>query len=109
MAPADCQIQVIHNTNHAVGLLTDDGVELLIHVGIDTVKLNGTYFTRVSKDGTHVAKGTTLLTFDIDKIKAAGYDTTVVIIVTNSDDYSEIRTITTGQADSSKNAIAVVR
>ncbi|EIA26275.1 phosphoenolpyruvate-dependent sugar phosphotransferase system protein, partial [Candidatus Arthromitus sp. SFB-3] len=46
---------------------------------------------------------------DIDKIKAAGYDTTVVIIVTNSDDYSEIRTITTGQADSSKNAIAVVR
>ena len=109
VAPADCQIQVIHNTNHAVGLLTDDGVELLIHVGIDTVKLNGTHFTRVSKDGTYVAKGTTLLTFDIDKIKAAGYDTTVVIIVTNSDDYSEIRTITTGQADSSKNAIAVVR
>lgn len=109
VAPADCQIKLIHNTNHAVGLLTDDGIELLIHVGIDTVKLNGTHFTRVAKDGTHVTKGTTLLTFDIDEIKAAGYDTTVVIIVTNSDDYSEIRTITTGQADSSKNALAVVR
>ncbi len=109
VAPADCQIQLIHDTNHAIGLLTDDGVELLIHVGINTVELNGTHFTRVAKDGTHVAKGTTLLTFDIDKIKAAGYDTTVTIIVTNTDDYSDIRAITAGQADSSTNALAVVR
>ncbi len=109
VAPADCKIELIHDTNHAIGLLTDDGVELLIHVGINTVELNGKYFERIAKDGTHVSKGTPLLKFDIDKIKAAGYDTTVTIIVTNTDDFSGINAVTAGEADSSKKALAVVR
>jgi len=109
VAPADCKIELIHDTNHAIGLLTDDGVELLIHVGINTVELNGKYFERIAKDGAHVSKGTPLLKFDLDKIKAAGYDTTVTIIVTNTDDFSGVSAITTGEADSKTKALAVVR
>lgn len=109
VAPADCKIELIHDTNHAIGLLTDDGVELLIHVGINTVELNGKYFERIAKDGAHVSKGMPLLKFDLDKIKTAGYDTTVTIIVTNTDDFSSVSAITTGEADSRTKALAVVR
>ena len=68
-------------TGHALGLVSEDGVELLVHVGIDTVNLKGKYFTPKKKSGDTMKKGDILLEFDIDKIKADGYDVTTPIII----------------------------
>lgn len=74
-APADATVTVLLDTKHAIGLRTDSSAELLIHVGMDTVELGGKHFeTHVAKDQ-HVTKGTLLLSFDAEEIKAAGYDT----------------------------------
>ncbi len=89
-APADGQIVSFFPTGHAIGMLTDSGEELLIHVGMDTVKLNGDGFTPMAKQGDSVKKGDLLLEFDIEKINAAGYSTVTPVLVTNSPDYAEI-------------------
>ncbi len=89
-APADGQIVSFFPTGHAIGMLTDSGEELLIHVGMDTVKLNGDGFTPRAKQGDSVKKGDLLLEFDIEKINAAGYSTVTPVLVTNSPDYAEI-------------------
>lgn len=94
-APGDGIISASFNTGHAIGITIDD-IELLIHVGIDTVSLEGKYFNLMIAQGDKVKKGDLLLEFDIDKIKEDGYDLTTMIIVTNSNDYKEI--ITTDKA-----------
>ena len=90
VAPADATVSVIHSTLHALGLQLDDGTELLIHVGVDTVEMNGDGFHSFVKEGDRVKKGDKLLSFDIDKIKAAGHNTTVSVIVSNSDDFKAV-------------------
>lgn len=90
VAPADATVSVIHSTLHALGLQLDDGTELLIHVGVDTVEMNGDGFHSFVKEGDKVKKGDKLLSFDIDKIKAAGHNTTVSVIVSNSDDFKAV-------------------
>ena len=75
---------------HALGLQMEDGTELLIHVGVDTVEMNGDGFHSFVKEGDKVKKGDKLLSFDIDKIKAAGHNTTVSVIVSNSDDFKAV-------------------
>ena len=70
---------------------TDTGLELLIHVGVDTVKMNGDGFSPAVAEGDTVKKGDLLLNFDIDKIKKAGYSDTVVFLLTNSDDFNEVK------------------
>ncbi len=89
-APFDGAVSIVMDTKHAVGLQGENGVELLVHVGIDTVMLNGDGFTAHVKVGDHVKKGDLLIEFDIPKIKEAGYDTTTSVIVTNTDDYKKI-------------------
>ncbi len=89
-APFDGEIVTFFPTGHAIGLKSADGVELLIHVGMDTVKLNGEGFTPKAKQGDHVKKGDLLLEFDIAKIKAAGYSIVSPVIVTNTDDYADV-------------------
>ncbi len=89
-APADGQIASFFPTGHAIGILTDSGAELLIHVGMDTVKLNGDGFLPKVRQGDHVKQGELLLEFDIEKIKAAGYSTVTPVLVTNSTNYAEI-------------------
>lgn len=89
-APFDAKVEVLFETKHAVGLTGVNGESLLIHVGIDTVKLNGAPFTAHVKQGDDVKKGTLLLSFDIEAIKKAGYDTTTPVLVTNAFDYGEI-------------------
>lgn len=89
-APFDGEIVTFFPTGHAIGLKSTDGVELLIHVGMDTVKLNGEGFTPKAKQGDHVKKGDLLLEFDIAKIKAAGYSIVSPVIVTNTDDYTDV-------------------
>lgn len=89
-APFDGTIEVLLPSTHAIGLKNDDGVELLIHVGIDTVNLNGEHFQAHVKQGQRVKKGDLLLEFDIAKIKAKGYELVTPIIVTNSNTYLEV-------------------
>lgn len=86
-APADGQIEQLFDSHHAVTLKTDGGAELLLHIGIDTVALKGKHFEALIEAGAHVKRGTPLLRFDIAGIRAAGYDVTTPMIVSNSDDY----------------------
>ncbi|WP_110956401.1 beta-glucoside-specific PTS transporter subunit IIABC [Anaerosinus massiliensis] len=90
VAPADCTIVTLFPTGHALGLITEKGTELLVHIGIDTVKLEGKYFTVKTKQGEHVKKGQTLIEFDVEKIKDAGYSVVTPILVTNHAQYLDI-------------------
>ena len=90
IAPFDGEITVFFDSKHALGLISESGIELLIHVGIDTVNLEGKYFKSDFKPGDHFKKGDTLLQFDIDKIKEAGYEITTPVVVTNIHSYSSV-------------------
>ena len=96
VAPADGEITMVFDTKHAVAMTTTDGAEILMHVGIDTVKLEGKNFETFVNDGDQVKKGQTLIKFDIPAIKAAGYKVTTPCIVTNWEDYSTLRPLKTG-------------
>ena len=89
-APFDGIIETAFPTKHAIGLTSDKGVELLIHIGMDTVKLNGEHFTSHIEEGQKIKKGDLLLEFNIEGIKKAGYPVVTPVIVTNSDDYKEV-------------------
>lgn len=89
-APFDAKVEVLFDTKHAIGLTGTDGESILIHIGIDTVNLNGKPFHNLVNQGDTVKKGDLLLTFDIDEIKKAGYDVTTPYLVTNAFDYDEI-------------------
>ena len=90
LAPADAIVSMIYPTLHAIGLILDSGIEMMIHIGIDTVKLNGKYFEKHVQDGDHVKKGQLLVSFDMQKIEQAGYDLTTTVVVTNSKNYAAI-------------------
>ncbi|MHC5228549.1 PTS sugar transporter subunit IIA [Enterococcus sp. LJL99] len=83
-APADGTIVMTTATNHAIGLKTNDGIELLIHVGIDTVSLNGEYMRTLVNENSFATKGTPLLSFDLDTLKAMNIDMITPVIVTNT-------------------------
>lgn len=89
-APFDGEITVFFPTKHAIGLKSNDGIELLIHVGMDTVKLNGEGFTSKAEAGDKIKKGQLLLEFDSGVIKKAGYETTTPVVVTNHADFGNI-------------------
>ncbi|OTQ07608.1 PTS beta-glucoside transporter subunit EIIBCA [Gilliamella apicola] len=89
VAPEDCTVTALYPTLHAMGLKLDNGIELLIHIGIDTVNLQGQYFQSYVHAGQHITKGTKLVSFDIDKIQQQ-FDLTTSIIVVNSDQYKNI-------------------
>lgn len=93
-APADGTITVLMDTRHAIGMATDKGTELLIHIGMDTVELNGKYFTAKCKQGDKVKSGDLLLEFDIAGIKEAGYEIATPVVVANSTDYVSIKPTT---------------
>jgi len=86
-APADAEIKTLFETNHAIGMKTDNGAELLIHAGIDTVKLEGKYFEPFVKTGDRVKKGDLLLKVDFESIKKEGFDPVTVLVVTNGDKF----------------------
>ena len=106
-APCDATVSMVFDTKHAIGLATDDGLELLIHIGLNTVELEGKYYTVHVSDGDEVKKGQTLITFDMDKIKEAGYDTTTPVIVTNSDDFAEVVQLRAGKVDNASRVLEV--
>lgn len=90
VSPFDGTIEAFFNTHHAMGLKSEDGVEVLIHVGIDTVELGGKYFTPKKKQGDTIKANEVILEFDIEAIKNEGYDVITPIIITNSDNYMDI-------------------
>ena len=92
-APADGEIGMVFDTLHAISMTTDFGAELLIHVGLDTVKMKGDGFTGHVKAGDHVKKGDLLLEVDLEKVKAAGYDTITPVLVCNTQDYASVEGI----------------
>lgn len=90
VAPADGEISSTFETHHAVGMTTVDGAELLMHIGIDTVKLGGRHFTYLVNEGDKVKKGQPLIRFELEAIKAEGYPVTTPLIVCNTDDYAAV-------------------
>ena len=96
-SPCNGTVESIFDTKHAVNIVSESGAEVLIHVGIDTVKLGGRFFEAHVRDGDKIKVGDTLLTFDDEAISGEGYDTTAVLVVCNSDDYEEITLLKEGK------------
>lgn len=109
VAPADGTVGTLFDTHHAIGLNLDNGAELLIHIGINTVELNGEGFTAHVSEGERVKRGQTLITFDKDLIASKGYKTVTPVIVTNPDYYSEIKRIADGNVSSSDVLLELVK
>ena len=99
VAPFDGEISSIADTKHAVGITGPGEMEVLIHVGVDTVNMKGDGFELFVSEGEAVKKGQKLITFDINKIKAAGYSPITAVLLTNSDDYPEFKVVKTGESD----------
>lgn len=95
-APFDGTITQVASTLHAIGITSDDGIELLIHVGMDTIALRGSGFTPLVREGQAVKAGTPLLNVDLDAIRAAGLSTESAVIVTNADDLPKLHIIAGG-------------
>lgn len=106
-APFDGEISTVAETKHAVGISGNNDMEMLIHVGIDTVKMNGEGFNVLVAEGDQVKAGQKIMTFSLDKIKAAGYSTTTAVLLTNSDDYEGFKVIKTGAAKAGEKIITV--
>ncbi len=108
VSPVAGKISTIFKTKHAIGITSDNGAEILIHVGLDTVKLDGKYFTAHVKDGDFVEVGDTLVTFDMDAIKAEGYDLITPVIITNPDRYQTIKPVKEGKVDTREAFMALL-
>ena len=106
-APADATVSTLFDTGHAIGLTTDTGAELLLHVGINTVKLGGKYFEYHVQENDKVHKGDLLITFDLQAIQAAGYKTTTPMIVCNTEDYASVKPLHTGTVKAGEDLLAV--
>lgn len=106
-APFDGEVQMVYDTKHAIGLISDSGVELLIHVGIDTVQLNGKYYDVKVQNGQKISKGDLLVNVNLSGIAQAGYRTVTPVIVTNSDDFSEINVTTNDNGDINTKIISI--
>ncbi|MDR0921116.1 MAG: beta-glucoside-specific PTS transporter subunit IIABC [Lactobacillales bacterium] len=109
VSPVNGVVTALYETNHAIGLKSEEGVEVLIHIGIDTVKLEGQYFSAKIQIGDCVEVGTPLMSVELEKIEAAGYDIITPIVITNSSDYTEILPIETSMVKASQPVMKVVR
>lgn len=99
VAPSDCKISTVFDTKHAIGLELENGVEMLIHVGINTVELNGEGFETHVTEGETVKKGQTLVTFNMKIIKEKGYNLTTPVLISNSDEFAEILPISNNKVN----------
>jgi PTS system sucrose-specific IIC component len=106
-APADGVITLTVPTKHAIGITTSNGAEILLHLGLDTVKMEGKCFQDQLQVGAHVKKGDLLTTMDLDMVKKAGYSTTMITIVTNGQNYDDIHQIKTGEIKAGDEVMAL--
>ena len=93
IAPIGGVITTFFPTKHAVGITTDEGIEVLIHIGIDTVELNGKFFTDKKKQGDRINRGEELLNVEFEEIMKSGYETTVLMVIVNTANNKEVKTI----------------
>lgn len=91
-APCDCTVDMMFETGHAVSLVADSGAEILIHVGLETVSLKGKHFTIHAHNGDKVKKGALLMEFDLEAIRAEGFNTITPVLVCNCDNYPNMKT-----------------
>ena len=108
VSPVKGKIQTVFDTKHAIGIVSDAGVEILIHVGLNTVNLKGQHYEALVKDGDTVDVGTPLLRVDLKAVKEAGYDTITPVIITNTMDYSDVIAISEGEVKSGETIIKVI-
>lgn len=108
-APCNAVVETVFDTKHAIGLKADNGAELLIHIGVNTVELGGKYYETHVSEGDHVKAGQLLITFDMDRIKAEGYDVTTPLIVTNTDEYQDIKVLKTGKTDYRDHVLELIK
>lgn len=106
-APADAVVANVFDTKHAIGLMIGDEMELLLHIGIDTVKLGGKHFEAHVEEGQEVKKGDLLVSFDMDAIKQEGYLCTTPMIICNTDEYSSIKPLVTGEVKAGQALVEV--
>ncbi|QEK11499.1 PTS glucose transporter subunit IIA [Crassaminicella thermophila] len=106
-APVDGRIEQLFSTNHAIGILTEDGVEILIHIGIDTVKMDGRGFKAFVEQGDIVKAGEKLIQFDIDKIKKEAKSIITPIVITNSENYKEVEVLEKGKIKASEGLLKI--
>ena len=95
-APVDGTVSTVFPTGHAAAVTSKEGAEILIHVGLDTVKLDGKHFTIHAKEDQQVKKGDLLLEADLEQIKAEGYDIITPVVICNSDDFSDVKMAESG-------------
>lgn len=107
-APADGKIIMTFKTGHAIGMKTNDGAEVLMHIGMDTVNLQGKGFKTLVKKDQAVKAGDELVKFNIDAIKKAGYSVTTPIVITNSKDYEDIKQIATGEVKAGQKVLSLI-
>lgn len=108
-APVSGVLSVVYDTKHAFGIQSNDGAEVLLHIGIDTVNLEGKYFETTRKQGEIVQQGDVLGTFDREQVAAAGFDTTVMQIITNTATYSEVTVIGSGKVQATDDILALTK
>ncbi|MDM7532952.1 beta-glucoside-specific PTS transporter subunit IIABC [Lacticaseibacillus paracasei] len=106
-APFDGVVSMLFKTNHAIGITSNSGVELMIHIGIDTVKLDGKYFEPHVHQGDAVKAGDLLIEFNVDAIKKAGYDLSTFVIVTNTNDYKQVDMLNAGAGGHGREVLQV--
>lgn len=98
-APFDGTVVQVAETKHAIGMESADGIEILIHVGMDTVEMNGEGFKTLVKQGDSIKAGTPLLKIDLKAIREAGHPTETTVVVTNSDDFADIKLMEAGDIE----------
>ena len=106
-APVDGKVEMVFETLHALSITADFGAEVLVHVGLDTVQMKGDGFEAHVAAGDQVKKGDLLLTVDLDKVKAAGYDTVIPVIICNTSDYGKVELTGAGEVANGDDFITV--
>ena len=105
--PVDGKVEMVFETLHALSITADFGAEVLVHVGLDTVQMKGDGFEAHVAAGDQVKKGDLLLTVDLDKVKAAGYDTVIPVIICNTSDYGKVELTGAGEVANGDDFITV--
>jgi len=106
-SPVDGKIATVTGTKHAIAVESEYGVEILIHIGMDTVQLEGKYFDVHVSEGDKVTKGQLLVTFDIDGIKSEGYSTETPVVITNTDNFNELTVVDKTSIDVKEDLITI--
>jgi len=109
VSPVNGTISMVFETKHALTIISDKGAEILIHIGLETVKLKGQYFTTYVESGQKVAVGDLLVEFDLEGIKQAGYDSVTPMVICNTDAYTEIKTTTSNIEKELTEVITLIR